>query len=233
MNILVIEDNIKISDNISYILKSENFNYEVESDGIKGYETALNGGFDLIILDIMLPGMDGFEILESLRANNNNIPVLVLSAKGQVEDKVQALNLGCDDYLTKPFAAVELIARIKSIIRRKFDLSSNIIIVDLLTIDTNKKEAFANKEKLDLTQKEYDLLEFLAYNKNKTVSKVAIGQYIWGEDLDFFTMSNFIDVHISNLRKKIYTGCGKKYIETKRGLGFILSEIESVKGDDL
>jgi DNA-binding response OmpR family regulator len=172
----------------------------------------------------MLPGMDGFEILESLRANNIKTPILVLSAKGQVDDKVRALNLGSDDYLTKPFAAAELVARIKSITRRKYDISTNIFKIGLLLIDTNKKEAYTGNEKLELTQKEYDLLEFLAYNKNKTVSKVAIGQYIWGEDLDYFTMSNFIDVHISNLRKKIYNSCGRKYIETKRGLGFILSE---------
>jgi DNA-binding response OmpR family regulator len=224
MNILVVEDNIKISDNISFILKNENYNFEVASDGKTGYEKALENIFDLIILDIMLPEMDGFEILESLRANNINTPVLVLSAKGQVEDKVRALNLGSDDYLTKPFAAPELLARIKTILRRKYDLSSNIIEIGALKIDANKKEAFVNKEKLELTQKEYDLLEFLAYNKNKAVSKVAIGQYIWGETLDFFTMSNFIDVHVSNLRKKISSKCDKKFIQTKRGLGFILTE---------
>lgn len=226
MNILVIEDNIKISDNISYILKQEGYNYDVASDGARGYEMASENTYDLIILDIMLPEMDGFEILESLRANDNNTAVLVLSARGLVEDKVKALNLGCDDYITKPFAASELLARIKSILRRKHDLSSNIIKLDRLTIDTNKKEACINDEKLDLTQKEYDLLEFLAYNKNKVVSKVAIGQYIWGESLDFFTMSNFIDVHISNLRKKMENIYDKRYIQTKRGLGFILSNEE-------
>jgi len=226
MNILVIEDNIKISDNISYILKNENYNYEISANGNEGYDKAISNEYDLIILDLMLPGMDGFEILESLRANQINTPVLVLSAKNQVEDKVKALNLGSDDYITKPFAAPELLARIKTILRRKYDISSNIIKMSELTIDTNKKEAFVSNEKLDLTQKEYDLLEFMAYNKNKVVSKIAIGQYIWGESLDLFTMSNFIDVHISNLRKKIGTISNKKFIQTKRGLGFILSEDE-------
>ena len=224
MNILVIEDNIKISDNISYILKNENYNFETSFDGNEGYQKALTNDYDLIILDIMLPGMDGFEILEGLRSNNINTPILVLSAKGQIEDKVKALNLGSDDYITKPFAAPELLARIKSILRRKHDLSSNIIKIDILVIDTNKKEVLLNNEKLDLTQKEYEILEFLSYNKNKVVSKIAIGQYIWGESLDLFTMSNFIDVHISNLRKKIQDKSGKKYIQTKRGLGFILTE---------
>jgi len=223
MNILVIEDNIKISDNISCILKNENYNYEVAGQGREGYQKALSNSYDLIILDIMLPEMDGFEILEALRANNIDTPVLVLSAKGQVEDKVRALNLGSDDYITKPFAAAELLARIKSILRRKYDMSSNIIKIGALIINTNKKEAFINNEILDLTQKEYELLEFLSYNKNKVVSKIAIGQHIWGEELDLFTMSNFIDVHISNLRKKIEEKSGKKYIYTKRGLGIILT----------
>jgi DNA-binding response OmpR family regulator len=228
MNILVIEDNIKISDNISFILKNENYNFDVSSDGKEGYELALGGSYDLLILDIMLPGMDGFEILEALRANQINTPILVLSAMGQVEDKVRALNLGSDDYITKPFAASELVARIKSILRRKFDLASNVIRIDNLVIDTNKKEVFVNNEKLELTQKEYDLLEFLTYNRNKVVSKVAIGQYIWGEELDFFTMSNFIDVHISNLRKKIENKSGKRYIKTKRGLGFIFTGSDDI-----
>ena len=140
MNILVIEDNVKISDNIGYILKNENYNFELSLDGNEGYQKAVANEYDLIILDIMLPGMDGFEILEALRANHVNTPVLVLSAKGQVEDKVMALNLGSDDYITKPFAAAELLARIKSILRRKHNLSSNIIKIGLLTVDTNKKK---------------------------------------------------------------------------------------------
>ncbi len=226
VNILVIEDNIRISDNISYILQNEHYHVEVAAHGDQGYHQALDGEYDLIILDLMLPGMDGFEILEALRANRVNTPVLVLSAKGQVEDKVRALNLGSDDYLTKPFASSELLARIKSIIRRKHDLASNRIVVGSLRIDTDKKEAYADGEKLELTQKEYELLELLAYNKNKVVSKVAIAQYIWGETLDLFTMSNFIEVHISNLRKKIEDKCKKQYIITKRGLGFILTAEE-------
>jgi DNA-binding response OmpR family regulator len=226
MKILIIEDNIRISDNISYILKSENYNFEASYDGAEGYRLALTGNYDLIILDLMLPGMDGFEILEALRTNKVNTPVLVLSAKSQVEDKVKALNLGSDDYITKPFAAPELLARVRSIIRRKHDLASNIITIGCLTVDTNKKEACVKGNRLDLTQKEYELLELFSFNKGKVVSRVAIAQHIWGESLDYFTMSNFIDVHISNLRKKIENACKKKYIKTKRGFGFILSEEE-------
>ncbi|MBN2545152.1 MAG: response regulator transcription factor [Spirochaetes bacterium] len=226
MNILIIEDNIRISDNIAMILKNEGYNYDVASTGDEGYLKALDNEYNLIILDIMLPGMDGFEILEGLRSNDINTPILVLSAKGQIEDKVKALNLGSDDYIVKPFAAAELLARIKSMMRRMYSISSNLIKINNLLIDTNKKEVFVKDTKIELTQKEYELLEFLAYNKNNVVSKIAIGQHIWGETLDLFTMSNFIDVHISNLRKKIEPPGSQKYIVTKRGLGVILRDGE-------
>ena len=223
MKFLIIEDNLRIADNITYILKKENYKLDITNNGEDGFKKALENEYNLIILDLMLPGMDGFEVLEGLRANQIDTAVLVLSAKGQVEDKVKALNLGSDDYITKPFAAAELLARIKSILRRKFNISTNVIKIGNLMVDTNKKEACVNGLILELTQKEYEILELLAYNKNKVVSKIALGQHIWQDNLDLVTMSNFIDVHISNLRKKIEKADGDKYIKTKRGLGFILS----------
>lgn len=223
MYILIIEDNIRILDNISLILKNENYRFDSESNGDEGYKKALTGTYDLIILDLMLPGMDGFEIVEALRANGVDTPILVLSAKSQVEDKVKALDKGCDDYLTKPFAPAELLARIRSIIRRKFDVASSVMEIGELHLNTNSKELVIREETIGLTSKEYELLEFLAYNSERVVSRVAIGEHIWGEELDMFTMSNFIDVHIKNLRKKIEAKTGKKYIHTKRGIGFILT----------
>ena len=177
----------------------------------------------------MLPEMDGYEVLEALRANKKDLSILVLSAKGQVEDKVKALDLGSDDYLTKPFAPAELLARIRSLLRRKHGVSSNIIEIGELIIDISKKEIIIKDEVIDFTLKEYEIIEFLAYNKNKVVTRVSLGEHIWGESLDLFTMSNFIDVHIKNLRKKIEEKTIKKYIITKRGLGFILTD----KGEDL
>jgi len=229
MNFLIIEDNIRISDNLKYILTKENYNVECIDNGEDGLRLALDNNYDLIILDLMLPEMDGYEVLEALRANKKNLSILVLSAKGQVEDKVKALDLGSDDYLTKPFAPAELLARIRSLLRRKHGVSSNIIEIGELIIDISKKEIIINDEIIDFTLKEYEIIEFLAYNKNKVVTRVSLGEHIWGESLDLFTMSNFIDVHIKNLRKKIEEKTIKKYIITKRGLGFILTD----KGEDL
>jgi len=226
MNILIIEDNIRISDNLDYILSKENYSVTICDNGEIGYYTASNNDYDLIVLDLMLPEMDGYEILEGLRANKKDTPILVLSAKDQVEDKVKALDLGADDYLSKPFAAAELLARIRSILRRKHNIGSTTIDVGELIIDLNRKEVKFGDKSVDLTQKEYEIVEFLAYNKNKVVSKVTLGEHIWGEDLDLYTMSNFIDVHIKNIRKKFEEKKAKKYIHTKRGLGFILSEGE-------
>lgn len=223
MYILVVEDNVRISDNICMILRNENYQVDSEVHGDEGFRRALVNDYDLIILDLMLPGMSGFEILEALRANDNKTPVLVLSAKSQVEDKVKALDLGSDDYLTKPFAPAELLARVRSILRRKFDVSSSTISIGKLVINTHTKELKVEGEVIALTSKEYELLEFLAYNKDKVVSRIAIGEHIWGESLDLYTMSNFIDVHIKNLRKKMEKAAGVKYIHTKRGVGFILT----------
>lgn len=224
MYIIVIEDNVRMLDNINYILKKENYHVDTASNGDDGYNKIISNSYDLVILDLMIPGMNGFEIIEALRMNSNKVPILVLSAKSQTDDKVKALDLGCDDYLTKPFAPAELLARIRTLLRRKYDVESSVITIGDMVIDIKLKEITINGEKLELTSKEYELLEFLAYNKGNVVTRVAIGEHIWGETLDLFTMSNFIDVHIKNLRKKISNVTVKQYIHTKRGVGFIIKE---------
>jgi DNA-binding response OmpR family regulator len=224
MNILIIEDNARIIDNLSYILENENYKVDIAESGDSGYTKAINENYDLIVLDLMLPGMSGFEILEALQSNNIATPVLVLSAKNQIEDKVKALDLGSYDYLSKPFAPEELLARIRGILRRKYNIVSNIIAIGEIIFDTNKKEVKVNGRILDLTQKEYEIFEFLSYNKYKVISRITLGEHIWGESLDLFTMSNFIDVHLKNLRKKIALYSDRKYIYTKRGMGFIFTD---------
>lgn len=223
MKVLLIEDNILLSDNILYILKREKYAVDISYNGESGYNKALSNDYDIIILDLMLPGMDGFSILESLRANNIKTPILVLSARAQTEDKVKALDSGSDDYLTKPFAKEELLARIRNIIRRKHDVTSGIIKIGDLSVNTNTKDVFVLKEKIEITPKEYEIIEF-ALNKNRVVSRVSLGEHVWGETLDMFTMSNFIDVHIKNIRHKIEPLMNKKIIFTKRGIGFILTD---------
>lgn len=228
MKILLIEDNILLRDNIIYILKNGGYLTDVAERGDEGYTKAASGSYDLIVLDLMLPGMDGFTLLESLRLNNIKTPVLILSAKAMLDDKIRAFDTGCDDYLTKPFASEELLARIRSLIRRSYDTASSRIVIGKLVINTRLKEVFAGNTRLELTPKEYEILEFLAYNKGRIVSRLSIGEHIWGESLDLLTMSNFIDVHITNLRKKIEDAVQQKMIVTKRGNGFLLTDEEEI-----
>lgn len=224
MKILVIEDNLLLRDNITFFLEQEKFTVDSAEDGETGYSLALKNQYDLIILDLMLPKLDGETVVKYLRSNDITTPILVLSAKNLTEDKVYLLNIGCDDYLTKPFVSAELLARVKAILRRRHNIStSNIEIADLF-INTDKKEVKRNNELIDLTTKEYIILELLAYNKNRLVTRRELLEKIWGDDRDLLTMSNSLDVHIKNLRKKIDGKYKKKLIKTKRGFGFTLSE---------
>ncbi len=229
MKILLIEDNQLLSDNIRTILENENYSVEISLDGEHGYSLALINDYDVVILDLMLPKMNGFSVLEYLRMNNIQTPILILSALSHVDNKVRALDGGCDDYLTKPFASEELLARIRSLIRRKYNTALPVVKIGAVEVQISKKKVFIYKEKVELTPKEYELLEFLALNKDKVVSRIALGEHIWGESLDLLTMSNFIDVHIKNLRKKLEAITGKRLIFTRRGNGFILTEGEETK----
>ncbi len=224
MRILIVEDNHKLADQMKQILKKADYSVDLSYDGEDGYDRASGDTYDLVILDLMLPGMDGMTILKTLRKEGINTPILILSAKSQTEDKVEALDIGADDYLTKPFASAELIARVRTLLRRKNDLHSNEIHIDDLLINTRTKEVMRGKRNIPLTAKEYELLEFLAYNKNSVVSRNVLGEHVWGESIDLFDFSNFIDVHVKNLRKKINVGQRRPLITTKRGVGFMLSD---------
>jgi DNA-binding response OmpR family regulator len=223
MTLLLIEDNVKLSENIRLTLEKENYHVEAALDGEAGYEKASVNHYDLIILDLMLPGMNGFSVLESLRKIGLKTPVLVLSALSEVDDKVKALDLGSDDYLTKPFALSELLARIRSILRRNFGVSDAVIQIDSLVLDTVQKTASRKGKQLKLTAKEFQILEFLVYNRDTVVNRIALEEHVWGENLDPFTASNFLDVHIKNIRKKIDEDFETKLLHTRRGLGYIIT----------
>ncbi len=224
MRILIVEDEESLARNIQRLLMDEKYRAECALDGTRGLELALTEEYDLIILDVMLPGMDGFEIIRRLRREGLDVPVIMLTARDQIEDKVRGLDEGADDYLTKPFAVPELLARVRSLLRRKSEVSTSVMELGDLAIDTAAKLARFGDRNIVLTPKEYSILEFLFYNKNRVVSRLSIAEHVWGDQMDLFTMTNFVDVHIKNLRKKL--GDGARYIQTVRGLGYMLKEAE-------
>ncbi len=223
MNILVVEDEKTLNKQLTSVLKQEHYNVDSCTDGNTALELILDRKFDLIILDIMLPELDGYEILKQIRDSGITTPVLIISAKNEIDDRIKGLNLGADDYLNKPFSLAELIARVKAILRRTFSQYDPVIKINNLVIDTDSRKILMNDKFVNLTLKEYELLEYLALNKDRVVSKLTIAEHIWGENFDLFSMSNFIDVHIKNIRKKI--GDEKhEIIQTVRGIGYILKD---------
>lgn len=222
MRILIVEDQKKIASFIERGLKEEGYAVDVALDGIEGEWKALNNDYDLIILDIMLPGKDGIEICKSLKKNGVETPILILTAKDSVRDKVIGLDSGADDYLTKPFAFEELLARIRALLRRKKIPKNDVLQIADLKLDRLKREVWRGNKKIELTSKEYALLEYLMLNAGNVVTRTMISEHVWNENFDSFT--NVIDVYINYLRNKIDKGFGKKLIHTLRGAGYILKE---------
>jgi len=224
MRILIIEDEEALALRLKHVLNSEKYHAEVAFDGRDGLELALVEGYDLIILDIMLPGINGIDVLKKIRGEGLTMPVLLLTAKTRIEDKVTGLDAGADDYLTKPFALPEFLARIRSLLRRNSEVKTSSLRAENLEVNTNTHEVTRAGKPVNLTGKEYGILEFLLYNKNKVISRLSIAEHIWGNNFDLFTMTNFVDVHIKNLRKKIDDGQEKKLIQTIRGVGYMIKD---------
>jgi len=214
LKLLIIEDDENIVSFLSKGLKEEGHILEFSLDGEEGEYLASTNKYDLIVLDWMLPSKDGIEILKSLRKKDISIPILMLTAKNEIENRVLGLKEGADDYLAKPFAFIEFIARIEALYRRSFLNTKNIFIIDELLIDIDKKTVNKNDELISLTAKEYEFLLFLIKNKNSMVSNRMIEEQLWNSEE--FIYSNVIQVAVYNLRKKI----GKEYIKSFRGLGY-------------
>ncbi|MBL1214601.1 MAG: response regulator transcription factor [Ignavibacteriae bacterium] len=224
MRILVVEDEESLALRIKSLLESEKYYVETAFSGDSGLELALTEEYDLMILDILLPQISGLQILAEVRREKITTPILLLTSKDQIEDKVKGLDLGADDYLTKPFAIPELVARVRSLLRRESEVKSSVINLDSIEINTTTHEVRVNKKIISLTAKEYSILEFLIYNKNRVLSRLSIAEHVWGDNFDIFNMTNFVDVHIKNLRKKISQTAGLNPIETVRGVGYIVKD---------
>lgn len=219
--ILIIEDESNISDFIKMELEYEGYEAEISEDGKEGLIKALREDYDLIVLDLMLPGISGLEVCRRLK-KEKDIPVIMLSAKDSVMDKVAGLQIGADDYIAKPFAIEELIARIQVIFRRAEKVKSNIIKFKDLSIQLESRTVMKNEEKINLTNKEYELLILLLNNKGKVVTRDNILNEVWGYDYDAGT--NVVDVYVSYLRNKLDEKNKEAYIETVRAVGYIIIE---------
>jgi DNA-binding response OmpR family regulator len=218
MKILLVEDDHRIAQSIKKGLEQERMAVDVAYDGIEGYDLAVDEEYDLIILDLMLPGMNGLEICSKLRQNKKQNPILILTARGQIEDKVEGLNKGADDYLTKPFAFEELLARIRALVRRPKSIDESILKVDDLILNINSFEVTRNKKAIKLSSKEYALLEFLMRHPRQILSKEQIMNHVWSYETDI--LPNTVEVYIRNLRIKIDKGFAYPLIQTVRGFGY-------------
>ena len=224
MRILVVEDEKDLNNIITKHLKENNFSVDSVFNGEEALEYLDYGTYDLIVLDIMLPKVNGYEVIKKLRENKNETAVLMLTARDSIEDKIKGLDLGADDYLIKPFDFGELLARIRALVRRKYGNTSNTMEIDDLCIDIAKKTVVRGGKNIELTGKEYEVLEYLIQNKGHVLSRDKIRDSVW--DYGYEGESNIIDVLIKNIRKKIDIGNSKQLIHTKRGLGYVLKEDE-------
>jgi len=228
MSILIVEDEVQLAEAIKEILKRQKFQVDTVYDGCSGFEYALKGNYDLIILDIMLPEMNGLEVLQRLRQKNINTPILLLSAKSEIPDKIKGLDIGADDYMTKPFNADELVARVKALCRRKENYQGEILETSELQLDKNTYELKCGNNSIVLGAKEFQIMEFLLLNKGKILPKNHIQDKIWGYDCD--SEYNNVEVYISFLRKKLSAIHSKTQIKSVRGVGYKL-EVEDNVGN--
>ena len=220
MKILVVEDERDLNRIITKHLKKNNYSVDSCFDGQEALDFISYSEYDLIITDIMMPNVDGYEFIDKLRANKNNTPVIMLTAKDTLEDKIVGLDSGADDYIVKPFEFDELLARIRVLMRRNYGLATNIIQIEEVTLDLAKKQVTKSGEIIDLTGKVYEVLEYLMKNKGSILSRDQILNHVW--DYEYEGASNIVDVIIKNIRKKLDRGEGNTIIYTKRGLGYFV-----------
>jgi two-component system copper resistance phosphate regulon response regulator CusR len=220
VKILVVEDDRTVGQYVRRGLEEQRLHVDLVEDGLEGLRFASGGSYDLLILDLRLPGMSGLEVLRTLRDRGLTVPILVLTAQDAVDFKVQALRSGADDYVTKPFAFEELLARVEALGRRPQQLRTPVLRIADLEVDTATHEARRAGEPIELTPKEYTVLEYLVRHAGRVMSRTLITEYAW--DYHFDPGTNIVDVVINRLRKKIDSGHGRKLIHTVRGVGYMV-----------
>ena len=222
MRILIVEDEEKVSRFIVRGLTAEGFAVDSAPDGLSGLDLATTYDYDLVVLDLMLPALSGTEVLRQVRRTNHRVPILMLTARDAVADKVEHLEAGADDYLTKPFAFAELMARVKALLRRGSVERPNVLRVADLEVDRLAQQVKRAGQRIELTAKEYALLEYLAANAGRVLSRTMIIDHVWDQSFDGAT--NIVDVYVRHLRTKIDESHSKKLIRTVRGVGYKISD---------
>jgi DNA-binding response OmpR family regulator len=223
MNILIVEDEKALANEIVSFLRKENFLCEVALTGKDASEKISVNLYDFILLDLGLPDYDGFDLLREARESGNEAGIVVVTARGAVEDKVKGLNLGADDYLAKPFALIELLSRIQAVARRKFQVNEQVLNLGDFQMQVQARKIFFANREVEVTKKEYELLQYLAFNRNKVLTRQQLYEHIWGNVLDDRYDSNFIDVHVKNIRRKLAEYAPPVWLETVRGIGYRIS----------
>lgn len=220
MHVLLVEDYAPVRESVAQALEEAGFAVDAAADGAEGLWQAQSGDYDVIVLDLVLPGLDGLSILKELRKAGARTPVLLLTAKDTVADRVTGLNLGADDYLIKPFALEELLARVRALLRRKYETADPVIRVQDLEVNTVSRIVYRAGERIDLTAREYALLEFLAHRAGEIVSRSEIWEHVY--DFRSTVESNVVDVYVGYLRRKLERPGWRPLIHTRRGQGYVL-----------
>lgn len=220
MKLLIIEDNEELLENIQTYLKREGYICESARDYQQAFDKVMSYTYDVILIDIMIPGGSGLQVLRELKSVNPQTGTIIISAKNALNDKIEGLELGADDYMTKPFQLPELHARIKAVNRRQQHNGQNIINVNEISINTKTMEVTVEEEPVDLTPKEYELLLYFSSNKNHVLSKQTIAEHLWGDYVDHLSNLDFVYQHIKNLRKKLEEAGANDYIESVYGIGY-------------
>jgi len=223
MNVLIVEDEKSLANEIASFLKSENFLCDLAFTGNDASEKLAVNLYDFILLDLGLPDYNGLDLIDEAKKAGSEASFIIITARGAIEDKVKGLDLGADDYLAKPFALVELLSRINAVARRKFNVTVRDIELGDFVMQVQSRKLICKGAEVDLTKKEYDLLQYLVLNHNKVLTRQQLYEHIWGNILDDQYDSNFIDVHIKNLRKKLSPYAPSPWLETVRGVGYRVS----------